>query len=1017
MGLAYDLDVETWNNFGKYLPDAMIHLANTDPTALMLREQSDTFWGTDWSFRFCGTDTLSTNECQAIFPTGEYIIRDATFINGNYVFVGSYKAYFRDLYGATNHGYAWDGFIMTLRGYSYDNTVTAPFIFNRSTGAFMGFNPHYGAMGGGWGFMPMRMPIDIMPGVFPADVAAVADDSSVGLQAVDVWKNALSIHVGVGFIEDSANIKVVAVGFQRVGDPVAQHMTFSDIDYVGFIWNSQLLMIMSPRQEFAQGVEFSAQPYYGGFPSPDNYPENPAIAVSGNFLVYQVARQSTYQTSWRATDNYTCPLHGGSPPDSNTRLRNLDVACAISSLNTGGVAHYRVDMWAEGYLPDGTSLVGQPPIVANADAVQWDFIPRRFMDVCCYSEQTATASGGWSWDSPFVITGDMSCGGDSLDPTPTIDSTVPMTVGCLLPSTWAQVDLLRAPLNDKARLYNPYMMCHVGGVSDRADAAGGISEFVFIGSYTLTNSLDGAYGAFVQIPYERMTTQMEGGENPSEKPARCYVAVNGITDSGGGTGAGVFTYSDPAQYPNAPLTSMIAPNQDPTLESQGITTPVKWYSKAMQSRTFTQDEEAATTNFNHFEPSIEAVYIINSNNGEPVGILGNYQRYGLDDDPDGTLSKEKQEGSNSRQAFGLLGWNTTLGPVCYMFDSGRGWFKSPNFLPVTNPNYSATDEYSNVTLNVGATFNSKILLNPNLTTRKAVYAQWDNDRDQWLFWFSNPTDGLSGVSVTSTFSPSKLGADAYLDQTDSFSLKAPTETEDYQTAGWLPFLMTNNMDGIVFFGGDDETNSGSGDIWEYTGVGADNKYWMPAVIQSTGTQTPPNDWGPCSAIGTIDYKPSTLQWFNISGSTGRTAKVWVDYILLDGADAVIATKLRERGMKVTIEAVEWFKRKIINKGDLNIKQEEIEMWMREQQDEFKQMMSDAERQGRVRKRKKQVSAYGLDLSEVISPDFEDKEVQEFMKEYLPKSRPPTPEEQAIEKQRKGGYAPFSKNYYDEVFET
>ena len=143
----------------------------------------------------------------------------------------------------------------------------------------------------------------------------------------------------------------------------------------------------------------------------------------------------------------------------------------------------------------------------------------------------------------------------------------------------------------------------------------------------------------------------------------------------------------------------------------------------------------------------------------------------------------------------------------------------------------------------------------------------------------------------------------------------------------------------------------------------------------------------------------------------------MDYILFDGADAVIATKLRERGMKVTIEAVEWFKRKIINSGDLNIKQEEIEMWMREQQDEFQQMMQDAERMGRVRKRKKQVSAYGLDMSEVITPDFEDKEVQEFMKEYLPQSRPPTPEEQAIDKQRKGGYAPFSKNYYDEVFEN
>ena len=247
MGLAYDLDVETWNNFGKYLPDAMIHLANTDPTVLCLENKVMYIFRDGLGiYRFCGTDTLSTNECQAIFPTGEYIIRDATFINGNYVFVGSYKAYFRDLYGATNDGYAWDGFIMTLRGYSYDNTVTAPFIFNRSTGAFMGFNPHYGAMGGGWGFMPMRMPIDIMPGVFPADVAAVADDSSVGLQAVDVWKNALSIHVGVGFIEDSANIKVVAVGFQRVGDPVAQHMTFTDIDYVGFMWNDSITHVYVP---------------------------------------------------------------------------------------------------------------------------------------------------------------------------------------------------------------------------------------------------------------------------------------------------------------------------------------------------------------------------------------------------------------------------------------------------------------------------------------------------------------------------------------------------------------------------------------------------------------------------------------------------------------------------------------------------------------------------------------------------------------------------------------------------
>ena len=53
----------------------------------------------------------------------------------------------------------------------------------------------------------------------------------------------------------------------------------------------------------------------------------------------------------------------------------------------------------------------------------------------------------------------------------------------------------------------------------------------------------------------------------------------------------------------------------------------------------------------------------------------------------------------------------------------------------------------------------------------------------------------------------------------------------------------------------------------------------------------------------------------------------------------------------------------------------------------------------------------------INTDFEDKEVQEFMQDYLPQSRPPTPEEQMLERQKKGGYSPQTKSYYDEVFEN
>ena len=52
--------------------------------------------------------------------------------------------------------------------------------------------------------------------------------------------------------------------------------------------------------------------------------------------------------------------------------------------------------------------------------------------------------------------------------------------------------------------------------------------------------------------------------------------------------------------------------------------------------------------------------------------------------------------------------------------------------------------------------------------------------------------------------------------------------------------------------------------------------------------------------------------------------------------------------------------------------------------------------------------------DAINTDFEDKEIQEFMEDYLPKSRPPTPEEQMLERQRKGGYSPQAKSYFDEV---
>ena len=80
------------------------------------------------------------------------------------------------------------------------------------------------------------------------------------------------------------------------------------------------------------------------------------------------------------------------------------------------------------------------------------------------------------------------------------------------------------------------------------------------------------------------------------------------------------------------------------------------------------------------------------------------------------------------------------------------------------------------------------------------------------------------------------------------------------------------------------------------------------------------------------------------------------------------------------------------------------------------MLKAKERQGRIRKRKSQVSAYQEGMEEQINPDFMDDEEKDFLNEFIPKDRPPSPTEKKLEKKRKGGYEPKQSSYYDEVFE-
>jgi hypothetical protein len=911
MSLAYNLNVDNLLNV-ENLSNAIISQPNTIG-----------MFGPFGNERFMSL----SGGCQQIYPTGEYIIRDGFFANGIYIYVGSYKAYIRDLFGAGSHGYAWDGFIMTMRGYS----INQPNGFNIIGDGGISFRQD------NFGFLPMRMPIEVNPGAI-GDAVAIAADSSVGLQSLDFYKSIDDVYVQ----PSDPSIRIITCGFQRIDATVEGVPTGSD--YVGNLYLGEILTF-------------------------DNI-ENTTPADS-RFVMYNYLASNVVQVTWKASqaghaDKTNAIGRFGNLRDLDKGLAGNEVVAAIG---------YSYDEWRDGQLPDGTNPGGGSTIPTNRELIAFNQFPRRFLDITCSSRQpwSATENVG----STFFIVGDTAA--DTNDDG-SIDDTGPVLIGGAFEYPGA-FNRMRDGISPYTYL-PPYLIASPALVTSLTTAVGGTTTWFREGAIP-TYTFSGAVAVLASIPYEEISY------SPSQQPLT-FIGVNDV--SHGGTDYAEIYITQDSPISPACVVSPYATEGGAFTTATSISLPNKWYNKAVQQRTFSIPEENIAKDgtldplTGVFTPNIGAIK--DDDAGDYIGSLSNYQRYGLTDDPEAT-GLGVEQGTLSRNGYGFLGFKTGTGPIAIMFDSGAGTYNDGVFPAVA----------TGIILAEGANLNENHLIDPTSTTRKIVNAGWDNDRDQWLF-ISSDTTGAGVISVSADFSTAANNV-GFLDQTVNFGQNDFPLSTTANAGLYIPNSMTNALDGFVCFGiFDDDANC---------------RFGIKPIL---GASTAESDT--CGGV-TVSYdfyiNASSSYFYRITGTTGRQAKVWVDYILFDGADALIATKLRERGMKVTIEAVEWFKRKIIHSGDLNIKQEEIELWMREQQDEFKQMMQDAERQGRVRKRKKQVSAYGLDLSEVFTPDYEDKEVQEFMKEYLPQSRPPTPEEQAVEKQRKGGYAPFSKNYYDEVFEN
>ena len=161
-------------------------------------------------------------------------------------------------------------------------------------------------------------------------------------------------------------------------------------------------------------------------------------------------------------------------------------------------------------------------------------------------------------------------------------------------------------------------------------------------------------------------------------------------------------------------------------------------------------------------------------------------------------------------------------------------------------------------------------------------ADYDNDRDQWLISLTDITEKFTVLASTTDFSE-------ILDQTSSIEKLLADRDQ-----GLLLALnqKTNALDGVAF----------AGDYQPIHGVSNDKAY-------------------------------------KITGTTGRTVKVFLNYMLYDGLDSMIAVELTNLGLGVTPENVLWYKTTIMNAdGDPEVTLEEIESWMDLQRQQYQEML-------------------------------------------------------------------------------
>lgn len=568
----------------------------------------------------------------------------------------------------------------------------------------------------------------------------------------------------------------------------------------------------------------------------------------------------------------------------------------------------------EDWLSDNTVLdptaLSQPPPAASLKSR--NYYPRRFLSV-----NTALIIDQWSeYYGPYVLAGDSAAD----DGAGNLFYYSPMTTGVFTMYGGARTEIealvatarvdANIELDGSVAAYNlrGAWFSHVCLTTDfNLGSFNNIQPPTFL----LCENTDHG-GATRQTSIYAMGGLDDPASSSSTWFDQCPFPGVGVTPSPGA--ASVFAYAVPGGAWET---------------ATGLTLPDRWVATAAQSATFTRGEEdfsktAIQTWSNFFNiVGIGGTPIPNpvDENNVLVGVLGNYIRVGFNGREQAFLQGEEA----SNVAICLMGYTGTTGSrnsKIIVFDTGTVSAQVTNPLGAGPYNLDFTGYF----IDVGSTMESAII--DSDADAIPVSAGWDNDRDQWLFGFNRPNVGkMALVSARSDFKE-------YIDQSaniqiPAFEFQQVLSPPGYSFGNSIIFrnrLQTNELDGIGL--GGDETDIA----------------------------------GPGFAISPLSYgfSQKSTNFIVVKGTTGRVARVWVDYVLYDGVDALISTKLSSLGLRVTPENVEWFKGKILRSAgvdELDVKTEEIEEWMEAQRKEYTDMMRTKERGGRLRKRRSQVSAY------------------------------------------------------------